>query len=77
MKFQTIKIAVSLVFVFPALVYAAPCYGPNIPVKGSWDIGVQAHLLLNRDMEKDYGQLKGSHYSVSYTHLTLPTKRIV
>ncbi|MDD5614559.1 MAG: hypothetical protein PHQ54_05770 [Candidatus Omnitrophica bacterium] len=67
-KFQIIKIVVLSILVFSALAYAAPCYGPNMPDKDSWDIGAEVHLLLNRDMEKEYGSLRGSHYFMMFSY---------
>mgnify|MGYP003322759532 CR=1 FL=1 len=40
----------------------------------------RSHIKLNTKNlieDKDSGEIRLSHHAVSYTHLTLPTKRIV
>ena len=56
------KVLLSLLIGVTNILYAAPCYGPNMPDKGKWDIGAEVHILLNRDMEKEHGEFKSRQF---------------
>ena len=58
-------LSVTIFFIFSVqLSQGAPCYGPNMPQKGKWDVGVQTNILLEREMEKkyEYGDVKSEQY---------------
>jgi hypothetical protein len=53
-------------FIFiPGLLYGAPCYGPNMPQEKSWDVGAEVNILLEREMEKAYGEFESSQYFIT------------
>ena len=37
--------------------YAAPCYGPRMPEKNHFSVGLQTYSVLKRSLEKDYGKI--------------------
>jgi len=43
-------------------VYAAPCYGTDMPAAKKIDIGAQAHVIANRELKDNYGKVSSSQY---------------
>jgi len=60
--------AIFLLLLVPGSLYAAPCYGPNMPEKGKWEIGAQANILFKRNMEKTHGEFKSSQYFITLSY---------
>jgi len=44
------------------VLYAAPCYGTNMPNKGKWNVGAQVHVIENRKLTDDYGKVASTQY---------------
>jgi len=42
--------------------YAAPCYGTKMPGVKEFFIGLQAHSVLKRNLEDEYGRLSSAQY---------------
>lgn len=52
----------------PNSLYAAPCYGPNMPEKGKWELGTEINILFERELEKDYGEFEGNQYFFTFAY---------
>jgi hypothetical protein len=48
--------------------YAAPCYGTNMPGKNGLDARLESYSIFNRNLEKDYGDVRSQQefYGMSY-----------
>ena len=44
------------------LSFAAPAYGPNMPDKGKWEMGIQGNFVFERDMEGGNGEAESVQY---------------
>jgi hypothetical protein len=44
------------------ILYAAPCYGTNMPAKGKLSVGAQVHSIENRKLSDDYGKVASTQY---------------
>jgi len=47
---------------FAPSVFAAPCYGTNMPNKDKWSSGAQVHVIENRALKKDFGKVSSAQY---------------
>ena len=57
-----------LLILMPGLLYGAPCYGPNMPDKGKWDVGTEVNIVFERKLEKAHGEFKGSQYFINLSY---------
>jgi hypothetical protein len=55
-------IILSFVFCHSSFVYAAPCYGTNMPNSGKWNVGAQTHIITNRELKNSYGKVSSRQY---------------
>ena len=51
-----------LILCFAVTSYAAPCYGTKMPGLKELFIGLQAHSILKRHLEDEYGKLRSMQY---------------
>jgi hypothetical protein len=52
----------------PSPLSAAPCYGPNMPEKGNWELGSEVNILFERRLEKDFGEFEGNQYFFTFSY---------
>lgn len=57
-----IKACCLLLLLLPAVCYAAPIYGPDMPKRGQWYIGFETNLVFERDMHKGLGEAESNQY---------------
>ena len=62
-----LKVLFLLIFM-PGLLYAAPCYGPNMPTKGKWDVGSEVNIVFERKLEKSHGEFKTNQYFITLSY---------
>jgi len=53
---------VILIVCFTVTSHAAPCYGTKMPSPKEFFIGLQAHSVLKRQLEDEYGKLRSMQY---------------
>ena len=51
-----------LILCFAVTSYAAPCYGTKMPEVKEFFIGLQAHSVLKRQLEDEWGKLRSMQY---------------
>ncbi|MFA5388170.1 MAG: hypothetical protein WC312_00245 [Candidatus Omnitrophota bacterium] len=56
---------INLMVVCQAVSFAAPCYGTHMPEKKHWVWGVQADMLLDRNLDNSEGGVSGNRYFIT------------
>ena len=57
-----------LLILISSSLYAAPCYGPNMPEKNEWELGTEINILFEREMEKTHGEFKSNQYFITVSY---------
>ncbi|MCF7908030.1 MAG: hypothetical protein K9L86_04055 [Candidatus Omnitrophica bacterium] len=66
-----IKFILSLVltlFLAISSAFSAPCYGTKMPQANQYFSGFQTHLLLERDLEAEYGSLRSAQNFLGFSY---------
>jgi hypothetical protein len=65
---RKISLGLILVLCFVSLLYAAPCYGPNLPGKNKLSAELESYTIFKRHLENDLGKLKSQQqfFGLSY-----------
>jgi hypothetical protein len=65
-----VRVFLFILFLLPSFFYSypAPCYGTKLPEKGNFFGGGQTHIILERHLEAEFGELRSTQHFFQFSY---------